>query len=50
MPGDKEFMMVFRLRGLNQSQYLRLRGSNLPAAVPFETDAAIRWPTLTNAR
>jgi hypothetical protein len=40
VPGDKEFkVMVFRLRGLNQSQYLRLRGSNLPAAVPFETDA-----------
>jgi hypothetical protein len=40
VPGDKELKaMVFRLRGLNQSQYLRLRGTNLPAAVPFETDA-----------
>jgi hypothetical protein len=40
VPGDKEFkVMVFRLRDLNQSQYLRLRGSNLPASVPFETDA-----------
>jgi len=40
VPGDKQYKaMVFRLRGLNQSQYLRLRGTNLPAAVPFETDA-----------
>jgi hypothetical protein len=40
VPGDKQYKaMVFRLRGLNQSQYLRLRGANLPAAVPFETDA-----------
>jgi hypothetical protein len=30
--------MVFRVRA-EQSQYLRLRGTNLPAAVPFETDA-----------
>ena len=40
VPGDKQYKaMVFRLRGLDQSQYLRLRGTNLPAAVPFETDA-----------
>ena len=40
VPGDKQYKtMVFRLRGVNQSQYLRLRGTNLPAAVPFETDA-----------
>ena len=31
--------MVFRLRNVTNSQYLRLRGSNLPASVPFETDA-----------
>jgi hypothetical protein len=38
--GDKQYKtMVFRLRNLNNSQYLRLRGSNLPASVPFETDA-----------
>jgi hypothetical protein len=40
VPGDKQYKaMVFRLRDLDQSQYLRLRGTNLPAAVPFETDA-----------
>jgi hypothetical protein len=38
--GDKQYKtMVFRLRNLQNSQYLRLRGSNLPASVPFETDA-----------
>jgi hypothetical protein len=31
--------MVFRIRSVDQSQYLRLRGTNLPPAVPFETDA-----------
>jgi hypothetical protein len=37
--GDKQYKsMVFRIRAEN-SQYLRLRGSNLPASVPFETDA-----------
>jgi hypothetical protein len=37
---DKQYKtMVFRLRNLEKSQYLRLRGSNLPASVPFETDA-----------
>jgi hypothetical protein len=30
---------VFRLRNVSSSQYLRLRGTNLPASVPFETDA-----------
>lgn len=29
----------FRLSGLKASQYLRLRGTNLPASVPYETDA-----------
>ena len=38
--GDKQFKtMVFRIRNVNNSQYLRLRGTNMPAAVPFETDA-----------
>ena len=38
--GDKQYKtMVFRLRNLQNSQYLRLRGTNLPASVPFETDA-----------
>ena len=31
--------MSYRISALQASQYLRLRGSNLPAAVPFETDA-----------
>jgi hypothetical protein len=32
-------LMTFRISGLKSSQYLRLRGSNLPASVPNETDA-----------
>jgi len=32
--------MSVRIPAVTASQYLRLRGSNLPAAVPFETDAA----------
>jgi hypothetical protein len=31
--------VVFRLHDLDKSQYLRLRGTNLPASVPYETDA-----------
>lgn len=31
--------MVFTLDSVGYSQYLRLRGTNLPPAVPFETDA-----------
>ncbi|HEU4780196.1 MAG TPA: hypothetical protein VFS58_09980 [Steroidobacteraceae bacterium] len=31
--------MVYRIRDVANSQYLRLRGTNLPASVPFETDA-----------
>jgi hypothetical protein len=31
--------VVFRLHDLDKSQNLRLRGTNLPASVPFETDA-----------
>ena len=32
--------MVFRIPAVKASQYLRLRGSNLPAGVPYETDAS----------
>lgn len=32
--------MTFRVPAVAASQYLRLRGSNLPASVPFETDAS----------
>ncbi len=31
--------MTYRISAVQASQYVRLRGSNLPAAVPFETDA-----------
>lgn len=31
--------MTYRIPAVTASQYLRLRGTNLPAAVPFETDA-----------
>lgn len=41
VPGDVEFKrMSFRIPAVQASQYVRLRGTNLPAAVPFETDAA----------
>jgi len=37
---DGQFrVMTYRIRHVNESQYVRLRGSNLPALVPFETDA-----------
>jgi len=40
VPFAREFKRVtFRIRAVTASQYVRLRGSNLPAAVPFETDA-----------
>ncbi|MBG6082126.1 hypothetical protein IWX58_003813 [Rubrivivax gelatinosus] len=32
--------MTFRIPAVSGSQYLRLRGSNLPAGVPWETDAS----------
>lgn len=36
---DGQFrVMTFRIPHVNASQYVRLRGSNLPALVPFETD------------
>ena len=31
--------MSFRIPAVTASQYVRLRGTNLPPAVPFETDA-----------
>ncbi len=39
-PVDGEFRkMTFRLKAVTASQYVRLRGTNLPPNVPFETDA-----------
>lgn len=32
-------VMSFRIPAVRQSQYVRLRGTNLPPAVPYETDA-----------
>jgi hypothetical protein len=32
-------VMVFRIPAVKASQYLRLRGTNLPASTPWETDA-----------
>jgi hypothetical protein len=38
--GDHQFkMMVFRIPAVQNSQYVRLRGTNLPPGVPYETDA-----------
>ncbi|HUG72455.1 MAG TPA: hypothetical protein VMK82_03420, partial [Steroidobacteraceae bacterium] len=31
--------MFFRIKGVEDSQYLRLRGTNLPAGVPNDTDS-----------
>lgn len=39
--GNPEYKtMVFRIPAVTASQYIRLRGTNLPASVPFETDAS----------
>jgi len=38
--GSTLLTMTFRVPALTASQYFRLRGTNLPAAVPFETDAS----------
>jgi hypothetical protein len=38
--GSTFLTMTFRIPAVAASQYVRLRGSNLPAAVPFETDAS----------
>jgi len=32
--------MTYRIPAVSASQYVRLRGTNLPAAVPYETDAS----------
>ncbi|UUX94459.1 hypothetical protein [Aquabacterium sp. J223] len=41
VPGNAEFKkMTFRIPAVSASQYLRLRGTNLPPAVPYETDAS----------
>jgi hypothetical protein len=38
-PGDSQFKkMAFRITNVQSSQYIRLRGTNLPPAVPYETD------------
>lgn len=36
---DGTLTMSYRVAGVKASQYFRLRGSNLPANVPYETDA-----------
>jgi hypothetical protein len=36
----KFLKMTYRIPAVAASQYIRLRGTNLPASVPFETDAA----------
>lgn len=38
--GGDLLRMSLRIPAVQASQYLRLRGTNLPAAVPFETDAS----------
>ncbi|HVY25898.1 MAG TPA: PKD domain-containing protein [Polyangiaceae bacterium] len=38
--GSTFLVMTFKVSGAAASQYLRLRGTNMPAAVPFETDAS----------
>ena len=50
-PGDFKKMSL-RIPAVTASQYVRLRGSNLPASVPFETDASGNPLTdiFTNAR
>ncbi len=38
--GNSEYKkMTFRIPAVTASQYVRVRGTNLPASVPFETDA-----------
>jgi len=38
--GSTFLTMTFRIPAVAASQYVRLRGTNLPAAVPYETDAS----------
>ena len=37
--GTRFLAMTYRIPAVTASQYVRLRGTNLPPAVPFETDA-----------
>lgn len=37
--GAPAVAMTYSINGITASQYVRLRGTNLPASVPFETDA-----------
>jgi hypothetical protein len=38
--GSNYLVMTFRIPAVTASQYVRLRGTNMPPAVPFETDAS----------
>jgi hypothetical protein len=38
--GTQFLKMTFTVSSVQASQYLRLRGTNMPAAVPYETDAS----------
>lgn len=38
--GTTFYAMTFRIPAVAASQYVRARGTNMPAAVPFETDAS----------
>ena len=38
--GNDFLKMTYRMPKVTASQYVRLRGTNLPASVPFETDAS----------
>jgi hypothetical protein len=38
--GTQFLKMTYRIPAVAASQYVRLRGTNLPAAVPYETDAS----------
>lgn len=39
-PADRDYkVMSFRIANVRDSQYLRLRGTNLPRSTPWETDA-----------
>jgi hypothetical protein len=40
LDGSDFLTMTVRISAVAASQYVRLRGTNLPAAVPFETDAS----------
>lgn len=40
LPDDPQYkVMTIRSRGLRDSQYIRLRGTNMPPSVPYETDS-----------